>query len=180
MESTHVDLINIRQQRKVDSVNNIAGRFKAVRKLLGLTQQGLADELLMSRNYIAKIEAGIQEPGPRVLVALEAARVRLVNKPIAPSGSMVEEEQAAYGATQTIASELERKFSTLLALADGDPERLHWIAVQMKEHLVPPKSWRSRRSASGMVRVTLPSQTTLLSTETGLPVPSPSRPARQA
>lgn len=50
-------------------------RFREVRRALGLTQQELADKLLLSRNYIAKIESGVQEPAARVLRDLESLRV---------------------------------------------------------------------------------------------------------
>lgn len=65
---------------KVEKKNiSAAERFREVRSRLGITQQRLADELLLTRNYIAKIESGLQEPSPRALMALESLRVRLVH-----------------------------------------------------------------------------------------------------
>lgn len=84
----------------------------------------------------------------------------------------VNEDQAPYGTSDDIAREVRRHFENLIAAAQGDPERLHWIAVQMKEHLATPKSWRL--PVQGIVdRVVLPSQK-------ARPHPSPSQAARSA
>lgn len=53
-------------------MNNVAERFREVRKQLGFTQDDLAKRLLLSRNYIAKIETNAKAPSARVLTALEA------------------------------------------------------------------------------------------------------------
>ena len=165
---------------KVEKKNNpTAARFREVRRELGFTQQQLADELLMSRNYIAKIEAGIQEPGPRALVALESLRVRLVNKSTpAEHSHAVAEDQAPYGDAAQIEQGVRRDFEKCVSAAEGDVQRLHWIGEQVKEHLAVPAHWKAKRG--GMVRVTLPSQTMALSTETGRPIPNPLRAPRSA
>ena len=147
--------------------NLIAEKFRAVRRELGFTQQQLASQMLMSRNYIAKIEAGIQEPGARVLVALHALRVRLVNKRDSgivdsANAAVGENEQAAYGTGADIERDVRREFESLIEAAAADPERLHWIIVQLREHLAVPKSWR-RRSRDLGVDVVLPSQNQPLS-----------------
>lgn len=124
--------------------NPIASRFRAVRKELGFTQQQLADELLMSRNYIAKIEAGIQQPGDRVMPALESLRVRLSNNRRADSVDRftpVSEARAAYGDIPDIVAEIERHHVAVLAAAGRDPVRLGWIREQQRAHLAIPAHW---------------------------------------
>jgi len=142
----------------------------------------------MSRNYIAKIEAGLQEPGARVLVALESLRVRLINNPVASrvdrgnetkAPLAVHEGAAAYGNGAEIEREIRRSFDALIVAAEGDPERLHWIAVQFREHFEIPKSWKKARG-SGIMRIEDPAAKTLLSTHTGLPINQPLRGARSA
>jgi len=59
----------------VEKKNTVPDRFRQIRGQLGLTQQQLADRLFLSRNYIAKIESGVQEPSARVLRDLELLRV---------------------------------------------------------------------------------------------------------
>ncbi|MCX6951170.1 MAG: helix-turn-helix transcriptional regulator [Verrucomicrobia bacterium] len=172
---------------KVEKKNiSPANRFKAVREQLGFTQQKLADALLLTRNYIAKIEAGIQAPSPRTVMALETLRVSLINNPNQPTdggaalGGGASAPVPAKPDTRT-PSELVRalrvEFDALLASTDHLPQRLHWLSEQMKEHLAVPKSWAGRPRG---VHVTLPSQTAALSAETGKPLPAASRPARSA
>lgn len=169
----------MKSEKKNISASN---RFRAAREQLGFTQQKLADELLLTRNYIAKIEAGIQEPSARAVMALETLRVSLVNKSehYAPGGASAGRYEVPPGTPRSV-EELVRAlrgdFEALLGAASQMPQRLHWMAEQMKEHLSIPKTWNVPRAKG--VHVTLPSQTVALSAETGKPLPS-SRPARSA
>lgn len=175
---------------KVEKKNiSAAERFREVRSRLGITQQRLADELLLTRNYIAKIESGLQEPSPRALMALESLRVRLVHNSeqlthTAEAPGMIGSEPSA------IIEEIDHHHAALLLAAENDPVRLGWIREQQRAHLEIPEHWqaqksvaqKARRSSSAgpMVKITLPSQTQTLSTETGLPIPNPSRRVRSA
>jgi len=92
-----------------------------------------------------------------------------------------EGEQAPYGTGAEIEAEVRRNFNSLVQAAEGDPERLHWIAVQQREHLAIPRSWlKLSRSDRGPLwtRVEDPAAKTLLSTHTGKPVNPPSRAAQ--
>ena len=60
-----------------------------------LTQQQLAEKLLLTRNYIAKIESDAQEPAARVVRDLESLRVAFENSESTPLS--VREEHAEYG-----------------------------------------------------------------------------------
>lgn len=175
---------------KVEKKNNSAAeRFREVRSRLGFTQQRLADELLLTRNYIAKIESGIQEPSPRALMALESLRVRLVHKTEQPMHT-AEAPGVIGNAPSEIVEEIEHHHAALLLAAENDPMRLGWIREQQRAHLEIPEHWKTQRpvaekgrrksSPGPMVEVTLPSQTQTLSTETGLPIPNPSRRVRSA
>lgn len=73
-----------------------------------------------------------------------------------------EDVQAPYGTGAEIERDVRRQFEALMEAAAGDPERLHWIIVQLREHLTVPKSWR-RRSRDLGVDVVLPSQNQPLS-----------------
>lgn len=79
----------------MDKENNIAERFRTIRRELDLTQDQLAKRLLISRNYVAKIEAGLQEPAVRLVRDLEALRVDSVNK--ASTSTIEEGRQQKYG-----------------------------------------------------------------------------------
>jgi len=93
----------------VSTVNTAASRFREARELLNLTQQGLADRLLLSRNYIAQIEMGVRDPSLRVLSGLESllAKVDPARRPPArlksggKGGAVVREAQDRY---ETVAS----------------------------------------------------------------------------
>lgn len=164
---------------KVDKKNNsIAAQFRAARQQLGFTQQVLADHLLLTRNYVAKIEAGIQEPSPRTVMALENLRVSLVNNYETPVYGTGEAATPDTRDTPQLVRALRAEFEALLAASGHLPQRLHWIAEQMKEHLSVPRSWSAAQTKG--VHVTLPSQSVALSAETGKPVPASSRPARSA
>lgn len=90
----------------------------------------------------------------------------------------VAEPRAPYGGESDLIEEIERHHAELLLAAHNDPVRLGWIREQQQAHLSVPSHWKGKRG--GMVRVTLPSQTMALSTETGRPVANPLRAPRSA
>ena len=169
-ERTHVN-------SKVEKKNTIAGRFKEVRKLLGLTQAKLAEQLDLSRNYVAKIEAGIQEPSTRTANALESLRVAFENtqstkgvdhalsdrpqteyRKFGKANEVEVPDQASYGSSKSLAAEARRHLEELLVAAQHDPRRIGWIIEQMREHLALPRNWK-QPVLNDPVRVILPSQT---------------------
>lgn len=91
-----------------------------------------------------------------------------------------EDEQAPYGTPEMLEREARQFFERVISAAKGDTVRLGWLMQQMIDYLSPPKSWHT--VPKKLVRVTLPSQTQRLSSETGLPLPDeqPSRRARPA
>lgn len=147
-----------------------------MRAQLGFTQQKLADELLLTRNYVAKIEAGLQEPSPRAMMALESLRVQLSNT-AQPETSALEESAGEYKISPKLVGEINDHHAALLRAANNNSERLAWIREQQRAHLPIPEHWKK---SGPLIRVTTPSQTQDLSSETGLPVPAPSRRARSA
>lgn len=67
----------------MSTANKFIAHFRSARSELGLTQEGLGQALMLSRNYIAQIETGKREPSIRVCSALDA----LVDKKRAQSTS---------------------------------------------------------------------------------------------
>ena len=103
--------------------NNSAAHFKAARKALGLTQQELADRLLLSQNYVAQIEMGRKHPSGRVLTTLETL-TKAIDSGATPERGPVHEEQAAYGTPGTLETEARRHLDSVIAAAKGEPARL--------------------------------------------------------
>ena len=87
--STTVDQSKHVARKKVNKVSNAADLSRALRRALGDKTQGeLAAVLLVSRNYISQIEAGLKTPSER----LEAEMRRLLTESTeAPKVSMAEE-----------------------------------------------------------------------------------------
>lgn len=61
----------------MDKTHTAGDRSKEIREQLKITQHQLAELSGYSRNYIAKIESGAQEPAARYLQVLESLRIRL-------------------------------------------------------------------------------------------------------
>jgi transcriptional regulator with XRE-family HTH domain len=146
--STNVEQANTSQHIIVEKTNTHSERFREIRKLLGLTQQQLADRLLITRNYVAQIESGFKkEPSARVLRDLELLSIDQANglpvrnvdqvKGDKPDGIPVKGNVAA--------GVLLRRFQRLLNTAGSNPQRLAWIAEQMDQHLEVPGKWTSAR-----------------------------------
>ena len=141
---------------------------RAIRSALGLTQSELATRLLLSRNYISHIEAGLKSPSVRILVQMEAMLSEATSRggPSEHSNAgAVEEPQAPYlpsGAgglsdpALAITEEIQAKVCAVVTAANGDPSRLGWINEQLAQHLRPPAHWpkvtpRADSVASGIV-----------------------------
>lgn len=76
--------------KEVEKKNKVSERFREVRRTMGLTQQQMADRLFLTRNYIAKIESGFQEPAARVIRDLEALRVDAGNTSSTTRGKLAD------------------------------------------------------------------------------------------
>lgn len=51
----------------------VGATVKALREARGLTQDGLANRAMLSRPYLANIEAGRKKPSPKAVARLAAA-----------------------------------------------------------------------------------------------------------
>lgn len=148
----------------MSNINKVSDRFREIRTLLDLTQQGLADRLLLSRNYITQIETGTRTPSPRVLSAAEALLTKAHTANVdtghhlisgRPPDSRVDEPSARY---ETVASRipLDRRMPTradcedLLqqvldaAEAEGSPENIPVIYHRLKKQF-PPDEWGTQK-----------------------------------
>jgi transcriptional regulator with XRE-family HTH domain len=122
---------------------------KRIRSAARISQQELADRLLVSRNYISLIESGKKAASVRLLSAMRqlAASVDKVSAPhpeSPPVGPLLAEgPQASYGSSVTMRREIEQHNHDLLIAAKDDPRRLGWIREQQKAHLAVPPHWIS-------------------------------------
>lgn len=134
----------------MDKINKYAARFQEVRKKLDLTQQALADRLLLSRNFIAKIESGAAEPSARTLSSLEA----LLNESTRPSHrprfgeqgagvicSLHEEQSPYYAGAALPAAPTEQEVTDYFLVALGEarqiPGGVGYVSMILKMHLNP-------------------------------------------
>ena len=147
----------------MSTANKISDRFRAVRSELKLTQQQLAQALLLSRNYIAQIEMGAREPTVRVVNALEQLvdrqRARSTNHPAREEGlkagdkrHRIEEPQLAYSGgvasripqrrAPSTRADCEDYFRSLLDAADlgDDPNAFPVIHDRLKKEF-PLTEW---------------------------------------
>lgn len=146
----------------MDKTHKISDRFREVRKQLGLTQEQLASQLFLTRNYIAKIESDAQEPSARVVRDLESLRVAFENKVSTmyevqeTRGPYVEKRNQSSGKTPSVTSsiprmidprhaapgqpsgrrECEAYFAQVMAAAaaDGDPDLYPSIMRRLKKY----------------------------------------------
>lgn len=142
MRSTNVDLFHW-STLKVEKINKYAARFRQVREELDLTQQQLAERLLLTRNFIAKIESGVAEPSARTLSNLETLlhqATRFVDDPAAPGVISLREDPSPYdpgrrdGPTE---EQLLAQFMKTLEAARQVPGGLAYVWSQLKIHLSP-------------------------------------------
>jgi transcriptional regulator with XRE-family HTH domain len=57
-------IVNVHSKRREDSMNN---RIREIRRDVGLTQEGFAARLNLTRNFIAQVEMGTKEPSDRTI-----------------------------------------------------------------------------------------------------------------
>lgn len=149
--------VSIQSTGKVDKVSTSADLSRELRRALrGITQAELAAQLLVSRNYISQIEAGLKEPSKRLRLQMEELLTESAerNKVSSDAGApRVEESPSGYGDSHSeeshgspaaIEREIRRDLDALISAAMGDPQRLHWIAEQMKRHLASAPHWQVR------------------------------------
>ncbi len=75
----------IKRSTSRDNLKDIGRRICTIRNNYTLTQQQMADKLLISRNYLSELENGRRVPPGPILVALEA--VFMANREWISSGS---------------------------------------------------------------------------------------------
>lgn len=72
--STIVDFLLLGSQQKfnifVEKGSNIADRFRAIRRRLGLNQTAMAERLMIDRSYLSQIETGKRKPSNRLVESL--------------------------------------------------------------------------------------------------------------
>lgn len=147
--STNVDSVHT-VNNQVEKSHKIGERFREVRRILGLTQQQLAERLFLTRNYVAKIETGAKEPSVRSIRALESL---LVSSEYKQAEAGVHEDQES---TDTLVAEIRHFLEAAIAGAAGDKRKLAWILEQLRRHVSPAEHWRGKDGP--LVRVNLPSQ----------------------
>lgn len=180
------------QAQKTELLENFAVRLKAAMKRRTVTLQQIADYCGVGVSTVGAWSQAKNWPAveiqPRLAEFLQTSVHFLIHGipenretteyPSSGPDAVVREDAALHGTPATIEHEIRREFQKLVTAAQGDPQRLYWIAEQMKEHLAVPKKWREGRGS--LIRVTTPSQTQDLSSATGLPIQAPVRRAHSA
>ena len=181
------------QAEKTENLQNFAARLKAAMSRRGLTLQEIANDLGKSVSTVGAWTQAKNFPAtelqPRLAALLGLSVPHLIHG-ISVAEEMesgrVEEAAAPYEtapparagrAPQPTAGQCMNHLRQFLAHAEKSPGGIGYTYHVLQKHL-PLDEFAA--SPTALVPVTLPSQTQLLSTETGLPVPSPLRPARRA
>lgn len=178
------------QAEKTEILQNFAARLKAAMARRKVTLQEVANHIGASVSTVGAWTQAKNFPQTELQPALAdflgISVQRLIHGiSVTDKAELLveEEEQAAYDsapprradeATPQLCLDHLRK---VLNRAQGVTGGVGYVYRMLNKHL-PLDEFEQRSSA--LVPVTLPSQTTLLSTETGLPIPNPSRRARQA
>lgn len=110
---------------------------RSTREALGLTQQELADRLLVSRAYLAQVETGTKIPSARLLAQITA----LVPSKSDEVNTVQEAGPPEYGTAAAIAQQIRERFERLMTAAAGNTQRLGWVAEQLQRHLGEPEHW---------------------------------------
>ena len=161
-------------------------RIEAASAKLGLNQQQTAALLRITPEWLSKITrghvAGSEDIGLRLDAALRARGIEPASIKSGSISGQLAEDPAPYFATGTAPAEPTAKdcmehLREYLGGAQQHPGGVGYTYNLLRKHL-PLGEFQP--AGSPLVPVTLPSQTTLLSTETGKPHPSPSRHARPA
>ena len=165
------------------TISKLGQRLLAAKSELGLNGDQLADLLGISPEWVSKITrgrvVGSDDIGLRLDALYRSRGIELGSgSKIESDSTRAEEDQAPYGTTATLEADARKHLEGVIAAAKGEPARLGWIVEQLQAHLAVPAHWRGGRGP--LIRVTTPSQTQALSTDTGLPIPAPSRRARSA
>ena len=153
-----------------------AAQLRSLRGKLGLNQEQMGSCVGVSREWIGKLERAQEDFSEFVLLkmgALEqiAARVgpdatpeqiekALKSAITSPDGLFVvpgnhdvrEGHQAPYGSPEMLEMEIRRDLETLIVGAKKDPNRLGWIAEQMRAHLAMPKHWMTNEELNQRAR----------------------------
>lgn len=128
--------------------------FREARLKAGLSQQDMAEALLISRNFVSQIEIGSKRPSQRIIAMLKVfaetrgisldgtvptaelfARQRLLHA----KDSQITLTHASPNSANLAREHLER----VLRAAGGDSARQGWILEQLRVHVNTPGHWRT-------------------------------------
>lgn len=125
-----------------------AERLLELRRQLGLDQEGLAAQLMVSRSYLSQLENG-REPSLKLLELIRRLESECEHRTV-HSVNAVEEPQAPYlpsgaggfsDAALAITEKIQARLFEVVSAANGDPVKLGWIHEQLAQHLRPPAHW---------------------------------------
>lgn len=125
-----------------------AERLLELRRQLGLDQEGLAAQLMVSRSYLSQLENG-REPSLKLLELIRRLEAECEHRTV-HSVNAVEEPPAPYlpsgagglsDSALAITEQIQSKVFAVVRAANGDPSRLGWINEQLDQHLRPPATW---------------------------------------
>lgn len=124
---------------------SLSKRLKDLRSEHGLTQEALAQQLIISREYLSRLENG-HEPSERLLRAVDQLEADLRKGKLSHDGSD-KNPQPKLGSDEQRSSDFEKEarrlFEEAVVSAAGDPARLGWIVIQLRRHLLPTPDWDS-------------------------------------
>lgn len=120
-------------------MSGISERLKLLRQKLNLTQEGLARKLMISREYLSRMENG-HEPSARLEKAITDAE--LIAHSENNDHPTSDEKSHSDNEVDTQIQQARALFEQLLAAANGSPQRLGWIIEQIHQHLRPPAHWK--------------------------------------
>ncbi|MBK8477469.1 MAG: helix-turn-helix transcriptional regulator [Opitutaceae bacterium] len=141
----------------MEKLSNPAELSRALRRALGgLTQSELATKLLLSRNYISHIEAGLKLPSARVLAQMHGMLPKATSQNVQkeheepavgePRGRYaplreVTPEESQEGEAAELSDQIRTQVERSIAATKGDVGRLGWLREQAEQHLRPPERW---------------------------------------
>lgn len=170
------------QAKKTELLETFAARLRAAMSRKGLTLQQLAERCGVAVSTVGawtqaknwpqvEIQARLADHLGVSIAFLYHGITESAEPPHAELPSVVAEDSAPYGTGEMIAREIRRDIEALLAAAKNDPQRLHWVAEQIKAHLAEPRHWKTGAVRLGRIDP---------QSATGQPMPSSSPLSRSA
>ena len=134
----------------IGKVSTAAALSRETRRALGgLTQKAFAAHLLVSRNYISQIEAGLKTPSPRLQAQMKqmltkSAPTDPVSTP--PLRELAVEEPPPpqqHSGASNLNDEVRQIFEELFSAAENDHHRLCWLRVELDQLRTFARTWLS-------------------------------------